>query len=109
MLKAALANDIQLRVDADWSIDQVVQRRTLELGQVLARQVADEVGGGEDGLAVDRLHRIVKRMPESRDSSRVATPIGSGGSTGGVLLRTAPGRKSAVVRASPWNGVTTGR
>jgi hypothetical protein len=38
-------------------MDQARHGRALQLGQVLAGEVGDEVRGGVDGPAVDRLHR----------------------------------------------------
>ncbi len=60
VLEAALADDVELRVVAHRSLDQTGQRGAFELGQVLAGEVGDEIGGGVDRSAVDasaRLHR----------------------------------------------------
>ena len=48
--EAALADDLELAVVAIGRSRVAVQHRRLQGGQVLARQVADEVGGREDGL-----------------------------------------------------------
>ena len=56
MLEAAPADDVELGVVAHRALDQPGQRRALELGQVLAGEVADEVRGRVDGLAVDAIH-----------------------------------------------------
>ena len=58
VLEAALADDVELRVVAHRPLDEAGQRRALELGQVLAGEVGDEVRGGVDGPPVDRLHGL---------------------------------------------------
>ena len=57
MLESALTDDVELTVLAHRLRHEAGQRRPLERGEVLAGQVADEIGRGEDGLAVDQLHR----------------------------------------------------
>ena len=55
MLLPAAPDDVELAVDPDRLLHQPRQSRALERGQVLAREVADEVGCREDGLTVDEL------------------------------------------------------
>jgi hypothetical protein len=55
MLLAAAADDVQLRVVQVRPLDQPGQRRALERRQVLAGEIADKIGSGEDGLAVNEL------------------------------------------------------
>ena len=57
MLEAAAADDVELAVLTDRPVDEAGQRRPLERGEVLAGEIANEIGRGEDGLAVDQLHR----------------------------------------------------
>ena len=59
MLESAPADDVELAILAHRLRHETRQRRPLERGEVLAGQVADEVGCREDGLAVDQLHRCV--------------------------------------------------
>ena len=56
VLEPPLADDVQLRVVAFRASGHARHRGALELRQVLASQIADEVRGGVDRLAVDRLH-----------------------------------------------------
>ena len=56
MLEAAPADDVELGVVAHRPLDEPGEGRPLELGQVLAGEVGDEVRGGVDGLAVDAIH-----------------------------------------------------
>ena len=58
VLEPALADDVELGVVAHRALDQPGQGRALELGQVLAGEVGDEVRGGVDGPAVDRSARL---------------------------------------------------
>ena len=77
--------------------DEARQRRALELGQVLAGEVADEIGGGVDGPAVDRLHgRNLSRR--ARDSSPV-TPRATLGHDGQRRDPERPDPADAVRRA----------
>ncbi len=55
VLEAPLANDVELAIVAVRSIDETGQGRTLQGSEMLAGQVADEIGGGEDRLPVDQL------------------------------------------------------
>ena len=57
MLEAAAPDHVELAVLASRPVDKVLQRRPLERGEVLAGEIANEIGRGEDGLAVDQLHR----------------------------------------------------
>ena len=72
VLEAALADDVELRVVAHRPLDQAGQRGPFELGQVLAGEVGDEVGGRVDRSAVDGLHG--RTLPAGRVSSPVTRP-----------------------------------
>jgi hypothetical protein len=52
-----MPDEVELAVDACRTQLGVGERSTLEGREVLAGEISDEVGGGEDGLAVDELHR----------------------------------------------------
>ena len=54
VLEAAPADDVELRIVAHRPLDETGQRGALELGQVLAGEVGDEVRGRVDGSPVDR-------------------------------------------------------
>ncbi len=56
VLEPALADDVELGVVAHGAPHEAGERRALELGQVLAGEVRDEVGGGVDRSPIDRLH-----------------------------------------------------
>ena len=56
VLEAAPADDVELRIVAHRALDEPGQGGALELGQVLAGEVGDEVGGRVDGLPVDAIH-----------------------------------------------------
>ena len=58
VLEPAPADDVQLRVLAHRPLDEAGDRGPLELGQVLAGEVGDEVGGGIDGTPVDAIHAV---------------------------------------------------
>jgi hypothetical protein len=60
--QAALLDDVQLGVVAERAVHQARQAGQLQGHQVLAGEEADEVAGGEDGLAVDQLHAVVVRV-----------------------------------------------
>ena len=57
VLEAALGDQVDLRIEPDRPVDQTGHRRELQADQVLARQIADQIGRGEDGAVVDELHR----------------------------------------------------
>ena len=57
VLQAALGDQVDLRIEALRPLDQAGQGRQLQPDEMLAGQEADEVRGGEDGAAVDELHR----------------------------------------------------
>ena len=80
VVEAAMADDVELGVVAHRPMDEPGERGALELGQVLAGEVADEIGGGVDGPAVDRLHLLT--LPRVDDTSPV---------TGRVTLRAMTG------------------
>ncbi len=69
MLESAAADDIELGIVAHRALDEPRERRPLELGQVLAGEVADQVGGGIDRPAIDRLHS------GTLASIRVSSPV----------------------------------
>ena len=83
--------------------------RAFQLDQVLAGEVADEVGGRVDGSAVDRLHGST--LPAARVSSPVTTALHSDREPGAAQSDTAgssagPGRASSSARsARPWRRV----
>ena len=58
VLEPALADDVELGVVAHRALDEPGQRGPLELGQVLAGEVGDEVRGGVDGPPVDAIHAL---------------------------------------------------
>src|SRR5918992_429600 len=81
VLEPPAADDVELWIAPLRAVDEPGQRRALERGEVLAGQVADEIGRGEDGLAVDQLHRFrwspsCVSLPCARDSSPVASAYG---------------------------------
>lgn len=57
VLEAPAPDDVELGIVPLRAFDQPGEGGTLELGQVLAGEIGDEVGGRIDGSAVDRLHR----------------------------------------------------
>ena len=71
MLEAALPDDVELAVLAHRAFHEARQRCALQSGQVLTGQVADEIGRGEDGLAVDQLHAM-RSSPWAQKGSRWA-------------------------------------
>src|SRR5437667_9358600 len=56
VLESSLADDVELRVIPHGPVDELGQRRTLQLRQVLAGEIGDEIRGRVDGAAVNRLH-----------------------------------------------------
>jgi hypothetical protein len=79
MLETALADHVELRIRPVGPLRQPRQRRALELGEVLAGQIADEVRSREDRLAVDELQwvpsltvRRIAMVTQIRDSLPVA-------------------------------------
>ena len=74
MLEAALLDDVQLRVVSDRALDEARQAGQLERREVLAGEEADEVGGREDGLAVDQLH-VSERVGPSCHRSRTEADL----------------------------------
>ena len=58
MLEAALADDVELRVVADRPLDEAGDGGAFQLGQMLAGEEGDEVGGGIDGSTVDAIHAL---------------------------------------------------
>ena len=70
VLEPALADDVQLRVVAFRSHGHARHRGALELRQMLAGEIADEVRGGVDRPAVDRLH-VATTIP----GRRVSLPV----------------------------------
>ena len=56
VLESALPDDVELRVVPHRALHEPGQRGPLELRQVLAREVGDEISGRVDLAAVDRLH-----------------------------------------------------
>ena len=56
MLEPAPADDVELRIGPHRAFDETRLGCALELSQVLAGEVRDEVGGGVDGLPVDAIH-----------------------------------------------------
>jgi hypothetical protein len=59
VLLATPREHVDLRIVADRPLDESRDGRTLESREVLAGQEADEVGGAEDGLAVDELQLVL--------------------------------------------------
>ena len=88
--ESTLPDDVELPVVADRPLELAVQHRRLERGEVLAGQVADEIGGTEDGRAVDQLHRCVTNP---RIGSSLAT---------GVTARLSRARVSHRRRRTGW-------
>ena len=70
MLEAAPADDVELGVVAHGPFDEVGQRGSLQLGEMLAGQVGDQIRGGEDGSPIDQLHGATIDGP--RDSLPVS-------------------------------------
>ena len=77
VLEAPSADDVELRVVAHRPLDEPGQSRALELGQVLAGEVGDEVRGRIDRPAVDAIHAaqpyqrtVTARLSRPRDSIR---------------------------------------
>ena len=58
VLEAALADDVELRIVADRTIDETGRGGAFELGQMLAGEEGDKVSGGIDGSAVDAIHAL---------------------------------------------------
>jgi hypothetical protein len=56
VLEATLANEVELGVGPVGPVDEAGRGGLLEVGQVLAGEVTDEVGRRVDGLPVDQLH-----------------------------------------------------
>ena len=56
VLEPAFADDIELGIGAHRPFDKTRLGCALELGQVLARKVRDQIRGGIDGLPVDAIH-----------------------------------------------------
>jgi hypothetical protein len=78
VLLASPADDVQLRVRSLRPVDETLQRRALERGQVLAGEEAHEIGRGEDGLAVDFLQWIPCFEEGSRRTRQLVRRAGSG-------------------------------
>src|SRR4029450_2964755 len=57
MREAALPDDLELAVVPVRTLEDAEEDPALERREVLAGEVADEIGRGEDGRAVDELHR----------------------------------------------------
>ena len=74
VLEAALADDVELGIVAHRPLDEVGQGGPLELGEVLAGQIGDQVRRGEDGSPIDQLH--------ASTIARVATACLSRGALG---------------------------
>ena len=55
VLEAALADDVELRVVAHRSLDKTRERGALELGEVFAGEIGDEVRGRVDRVPVDSI------------------------------------------------------
>ena len=56
VLEPAPRDDVDLRVVANRPLHEAGQRRPLEVGEVLAGEEPDQVGGAADHLPVDQLH-----------------------------------------------------
>jgi hypothetical protein len=74
VLLAPTADDIELGIRSIRTLDQAAQGSGFERRQVLTGEVADQIGRGEDGRAVDQLH--VGKPTGASDS--LAVPSGSG-------------------------------
>ncbi len=74
VLEPALADDVQLGVDAFRAHRHTRHRGALELREMLARQEANKVRGGVDRLAVDRLH-VALTIRATRVSLPVTRPL----------------------------------
>ena len=103
VLKAASAEDVQLRIVAHRPPHQPGEGRPFELGQVLAGQEGDEVGGGVDGPALDQLHS--ETIPGTRASSPVTAGLSRWNDDGGV--GTCAPRSRPLVRRRCIRGATT--
>jgi hypothetical protein len=57
MLVAALRDQLDRRVISDGLGDETRQRRAFQLEPMAASEESDEIRGGEDGPAIDELHR----------------------------------------------------
>ncbi len=69
VLESAPADDVELRVVAHRPLHEIGQRGAFELGQVLAREVRDQVRGGEHRSSIDQLH------PATIVGGRVTLPV----------------------------------
>ncbi len=58
VLEAALADDVELRIVADRTIDEPGDGGAFQLGQMLAGEEGDKVGSGIDGSTVDTIHAL---------------------------------------------------
>jgi hypothetical protein len=76
MLEPALADDVELGIGPHRALDQAGHGGPLELGQVLAGEVRDEIGGGVDRSAIDRLHDLTLA------GRRASLPVRAGPSVG---------------------------
>jgi len=56
VFRATPGDQVQLRVHPDGPLHEPGQQRQFQADQVLARQIADEIRGREDGLVADELH-----------------------------------------------------
>src|SRR5207249_1749847 len=97
MLEPALPEDVQLRIIAHRALHQPGKGRSLELGQMLAGQVGDEVGGGVDGPTVDRLH--ARTLAGTRDSLPVTASLSRRNDQGGDAPCAPRSRPSEAARS----------
>jgi hypothetical protein len=58
VLEATLADDVELRILADGSLDESGDGGAFQLGQMLAGEEGYEVRGGVDGSTVDAIHAL---------------------------------------------------
>ena len=80
------------------TLDQpAMQDRPLERGQVLAGQVAHEIGRREDRLAVDQLQWTLLPMPRRVAAGRDTSPVASGQRDDNAVMR----RRSLLILAMP--------
>ena len=110
MREAALADDVELAV-VSYRPLQVRRAPPLEGGEVLARQVADEVGRREDGLAVDQLHRYQEPPRGLQPTAPAGQLVGRAGlrrrrmgrrRSAGTALMTSAQSQSEVTLTKTW-------
>ena len=97
VLEAAFPDDIELGIVAHRAFDETREGGTLELRQVLAGEIGDQIRGGVDGSAVDRLH--VFTLP----ATRVSLPVAGGATLGRCepsVIQSGPIRRNPRASAS---------